>query len=293
MKRDGMERADIDTALMADPKVVALARKLRDESKTMNAVGLYVATVLASWSAGDRLTLDEAAPAWWLGSWDDLADALAEVKLLDSERRVPQHVWDEWFAPARSRRDRFRELGSKGGRAAHGTADAQPLARPNAQPLARPQPTNQPNQPNNHPSNQARSTVAGGIDLDEPDHLDTWYRLTARAPSQTATRWLDSLADEYDEALLSRALAIAHMTDPDPSSLISRARDWMWAETHLAAKLNERTRRANAEAERRRIDEMPQEQRQANLARLRDQMVEAGLMTRVQADRYLNGKEAV
>ena len=152
--RDGMERADIDVALMADPKVVALARKLRDEARTMNAVGLYVSTVLASWQAGERLTLDEAVPAWWMGPWDELATALQEARLLDEDRRVPEHVWQGWFEPARVRRDRFRDLGARGGRkSAAGRADGEAGGGPDGEasggaggkrPVKPNQPTNQP-----------------------------------------------------------------------------------------------------------------------------------------------------
>ena len=53
---DGLARADIDTSLFDDPKVVALARRLRDPTQTMVAVGLYLALLLKSWRAGRRLT---------------------------------------------------------------------------------------------------------------------------------------------------------------------------------------------------------------------------------------------
>lgn len=114
---DGFAIADTDTSLMSDPKVVALARRLRDSVATMAAVGLYDAVRLASWKAGERLTLDEALPGWWLDPVDDMAAHLIAVGLLDAERRIPVGPWQSWFVPAYARRDHYRQLGAKGGKA--------------------------------------------------------------------------------------------------------------------------------------------------------------------------------
>jgi hypothetical protein len=120
VSRDGFATADVDTGLMADPKVVALARRLRDPAPTMAAVGLYQAVVLASWHAGERVTLEDAVPGWYLDSVDGFADHLVTVGLLDAEHRVPEHAWEGWYGTARDRRQYYRDLGSKGGKAAHG-----------------------------------------------------------------------------------------------------------------------------------------------------------------------------
>jgi hypothetical protein len=114
---DGFEVADTDTGMLADPKILALARRLHDSIRTGAAIALYDAVRLASWKAGQRLTLDETAPGWWLEPFDDLAAELVAVRLLDDERRVPEHAFEGWFGPARDRRERYRELGSKGGQA--------------------------------------------------------------------------------------------------------------------------------------------------------------------------------
>jgi hypothetical protein len=116
---DGFSIADTDTGMLADPKVLALARRLRDPLKTGAAIALYDAVRLASWKAGERLTLDETVPGWWLDPVDDLAAALVAAGLLDDEHRIPGRAWDNWYGPARDRRQRFRDLGSKGGKAAH------------------------------------------------------------------------------------------------------------------------------------------------------------------------------
>jgi hypothetical protein len=112
---DGFAIADTDTGMLADPKVVALARRLRDPIRTGAAIALYDAVRLASWKAGRRLTLDESLPGWWLDPVDELAAALVAVKLLDDELRLPEHAWEGWFGPARARRDERREAGRRGG----------------------------------------------------------------------------------------------------------------------------------------------------------------------------------
>lgn len=104
MSRDGFAIADTDTGLMADAKVLALARLQRDPIRTAAAITLYEAVRLASWKEGRRLTLDDTLPGWWLDPIDDLADALVAVKLLDAERRIPEHAWEGWYVPALERR---------------------------------------------------------------------------------------------------------------------------------------------------------------------------------------------
>ena len=100
---DGFRVADTDTGMMADPKVLALARRFRDPIKTMAAVGLYDAVRLASWGAGRRLMLEETVPGWWLEPVDEIAAHLVAVGLLDAERRIPAHAWEGWFVPALDR----------------------------------------------------------------------------------------------------------------------------------------------------------------------------------------------
>jgi len=105
----GFAIADLDTGLLADPKVVALARRQRDPLRTSAFVGLYVAVVLESWSSARRVTLEEAAPAWWLDGLSDAQQALLAAGLLDDDGRIPTHVWDGWYVPAAERRDQSRD----------------------------------------------------------------------------------------------------------------------------------------------------------------------------------------
>jgi hypothetical protein len=113
---DGFAIADVDAGLYADPKVVALARRLRDPMATAAHVGIYQALVLGSWGAGERISLEEALPAWWL---DDVAEQMANlvaVKLVDADGRIPVHAWEAWFRPAWDRREVRREKARRGGR---------------------------------------------------------------------------------------------------------------------------------------------------------------------------------
>lgn len=105
MSRDaGFTRADVDTGLFADPKVVRLARHVRDPQRVAAATCLYVGLVLASWKAGERVTLEESAPAWFLEPVDELQTVLLAADLVDTDGRIPVHAWSSWYEPARERR---------------------------------------------------------------------------------------------------------------------------------------------------------------------------------------------
>lgn len=112
---DGFAIADVSTSLYSHPRVVALARLLRDGTQTAAHVAIFEAVLLASWGAGRRLTLDEACPAWWLDPVDELRANLQAVGLLDSEARIPDDSWASWFEPAFERREARRESGRLGG----------------------------------------------------------------------------------------------------------------------------------------------------------------------------------
>ena len=104
---DGFAVADLSTDLLDDPKVKALWRDLGDQGRMGHALTLYTATVLASWRAGARVTLADAAPVW-LEIDGELVAALVRVKLLDRTGRVPLKSWKGWFGPAADRRDKLR-----------------------------------------------------------------------------------------------------------------------------------------------------------------------------------------
>lgn len=100
--RDGFARADVDVGLLHDPKVLALARRLRDPVRTCCALILYEAALLASWKADERLTIVESAPAWWLDDPAEYQSELEAVGLLDAEGRVLERAYLAWTARARA-----------------------------------------------------------------------------------------------------------------------------------------------------------------------------------------------
>ena len=112
---DGFAIADVDTSFFADPKVVALARRLRDPVQTSAHLALYQALVLGSWGAGARITFDEAVPALWLEPPDEIRSNLAAVGLIDADGLIPKRAWTSWYLPAHTRREALRDSGRLGG----------------------------------------------------------------------------------------------------------------------------------------------------------------------------------
>lgn len=110
----GFENADIDVGILDDPKFRAFARSTRDEGILARGVVAHLAVTTSSWGAGERLTLEEAAPLWLTGL-EDLAERLVAVGLLDTEHRIPEKAWQSWYAPAAQRRDDRRFEGLVGG----------------------------------------------------------------------------------------------------------------------------------------------------------------------------------
>jgi hypothetical protein len=106
---DGFPRADVDVGYFHDPKMIALARRLRDERATAAHAAVYLAVVLGSWAEGRRATLDDCLPAWWLQASDDVRTNLQEVGLLDDDGRIPERAWSSWFKPAQTRRQHQRD----------------------------------------------------------------------------------------------------------------------------------------------------------------------------------------
>jgi hypothetical protein len=111
---DGFPIADISTALLDDPKVKALWRTLRDESRMCKAMVAYVSVLLSSWRDGQRTTVDDATPLW-LEPDPELVAALQTVGLLDGDTCIPEHAWTAWYEPAFERREKRRASGRLGG----------------------------------------------------------------------------------------------------------------------------------------------------------------------------------
>lgn len=99
MPRDKFRRADINVALLDDPKFKRLWRVVRDQVVMNEAVVLYLATVLESWSNGERVSVDDAEPIWMVPS-PGTVDHLKAVGLLDDDGRIPEATWRSWFGPA-------------------------------------------------------------------------------------------------------------------------------------------------------------------------------------------------
>jgi hypothetical protein len=117
---DGFDIADVDVGLLEDPKFRQLARAHAGEEELIARCAIaYVALVLASWEEGDRVTLEDAAPAW-LTDLPTLAIALVEHRLVDVEARIPLASWEAWFTPASERREASRERWRKSARGRRG-----------------------------------------------------------------------------------------------------------------------------------------------------------------------------
>lgn len=106
--RHGVSRADIDVGLLHDRKMVALARRYRDDASTSMAIVLYLSAVLASWREDRAVSVEEAQPAWMLGGVDGYVAELRTVGLVDESGCVPQQTLDTWMAGLRSASERGR-----------------------------------------------------------------------------------------------------------------------------------------------------------------------------------------
>ncbi len=110
------------------------------------------------------------------------------------------------------------------------------------------------------------------------DALDTYFRLTTRVPTGRAGEWLRRLIDQYGEAEVSDGLGFCWQEDRDLANLLSRTQFLLEKQAlELQRQRKERETR-EAEAERQRIENMPPEQRAANMVRLRDMMRDRGLL---------------
>ena len=115
-REDGFDVADVATGHLDDPKVKALWRSLApDQDRMSRALALHLATLLASWRQGCRVTVTEAVPVW-LDPDESLVKALTDARLLDRTGRIPPKSWRGWFGPAWERREKRRKAGALGGR---------------------------------------------------------------------------------------------------------------------------------------------------------------------------------
>jgi hypothetical protein len=102
---DGFPVMDIRSDLVNDPKFKRLARHSPDHVAV--AGWAYIATVGASWSTGQRVSIEDAWPGYL--PFDQLAvDGLIHVGLLDSRGFVVPKTWRGWFEAAKARREEQR-----------------------------------------------------------------------------------------------------------------------------------------------------------------------------------------
>lgn len=106
--RDGRVWSKVDVGLMNDTKVVALARRQRDPTRTAASTCLYVATLLASWRENGPVSVRDAAPAWYLDDIDEVASDLVAVGLLDANECIPAATLDHWMESRRAQSEAGR-----------------------------------------------------------------------------------------------------------------------------------------------------------------------------------------
>jgi hypothetical protein len=113
----GLTTADTDLALPHDGKFVRLWRRLHDKALMCEARTLYEDLRLASWAAGERTTVENAASVWL--DPDPVVIAAMEAEgLIDEDHRIPEHAWIAWYGPAYARLEARRASGALGGQKA-------------------------------------------------------------------------------------------------------------------------------------------------------------------------------
>lgn len=162
---DGFKVADVASDLLDDVKVRKLWRCVgRDKAAMTEAVTIHVSVILGSWSAGRRVTVDEAAPVW-LDVDPAQVTALVDCGLLDVDNMLPVAAWRKWYGPASERRDARRVAGRAGGLARAEQAFSNALAtaeQPLSDAIATPNPTVLPSvRPTDIPSVIAREATNG------------------------------------------------------------------------------------------------------------------------------------
>jgi len=112
------------------------------------------------------------------------------------------------------------------------------------------------------------------------DVLDVWYRLTASWPSDKIAPWLTQLAEAYGDEETGKALAAEWMAKPDRATVVGRTRDRLAKAVHDRTKAYEKRAAEVAQEERRKMSEqMSDEQLAQNRERLRQAMIDSGLIS--------------
>lgn len=124
-------------------------------------------------------------------------------------------------------------------------------------------------------SNETSSS--GGADL-----FDLYYRLTVRTPSKAVMDWLDRLQAEHGAETVALAMSMAWAESPNVKDFLGRVEMVCVRADKKRAEDDKDAAKRRAEDERRREREelatMPEEQRNANMARLKDMLRTSGLV---------------
>jgi hypothetical protein len=115
-----------------------------------------------------------------------------------------------------------------------------------------------------------------------PDALETYFALTTRPPSKTVIDWLGRLESVYGIRPLVASMAATWTEDPDPSTFLGRVQANLAIKANQAAKASDERKRTSElqrlEEERSAIEAMPEEVREANRERLRQELQKSGLL---------------
>lgn len=218
---DGFAVADIDTSYFDDAKMRDLWNLLRDPDRMARAVCLHKSTLLASWRAGTRVTVTQAAPLW-LPVDEALLGALREAKLLDRFGKIPADSWQTWFGTAYNRREARRVSGRAGGLVAAKRRDPSRENAPvraqqrSSDATATPEQTDRfavPVRPSD-PTVRPTRARARDDDDDRPD-LDAWLLVRRRPPTERQRAFLDAYQATFDVTpKRAERLILEHPDDP-------------------------------------------------------------------------------
>jgi len=263
-----------DVSFLSDPKFRALAKRLPDDNDFNSAVGAYFICLAAARRNG-RPTLNSLTET---GS-DFIAD-LQAVGLLNGEGFY-ESAFRDWAptAPqivAGTRRAASAERDDAG----RFTSAVQPAGVAGVTVQPSPPLTSNPFPSTEEIESEKEEPLPDFVGPLEPDCLDTYYRLTLRFPRGKVKGWLEELAASYGHDKVSKALAVAMTEDQDVSTLLSRTQNVLAAAEHERVRLGEIARRRRDAKELARADSMSEEQKAANLAKLREAMETKGLLPR-------------
>lgn len=110
------------------------------------------------------------------------------------------------------------------------------------------------------------------------DIYDAYYQLTARQPSKGAMDWLDRLVSDYGSDVVVASMVSVVKAGTAPKELLGATEVACTREMKRRQEQQQAAAKRAAQREKEVIESMPPEQREANLARLRDEMKKSGLV---------------